>query len=123
MEGMSKNRLEETIAKAANRFALEILGAVKASSLQELMALSKGGAPAVEKKAKRGRKPKAVKAVKAGKAAKAAKATKPRKKRVVKNYPKCAFPGCDKNRFPRGKGYCGDHWRQWKEGKIPAAGK
>jgi hypothetical protein len=128
MEGMLKNRLEETIAKAANEFALEILGAVKASSLQELMALSKGGAPAVEKKAKRGRKPgrkpgPKPQNVKKVKAAKIAKTAKPRKKRVVKNYPKCAFLGCDKNRFPRGKGYCGDHWRQWKEGKIPAAGK
>jgi hypothetical protein len=124
---MPKNRLEETIAKAANAFALEILGAVKASSLQELLALSKGAAPAGEKKTRRGRKPgpkpKKVKAANAKKAAKAAKAATPRKKRVVKNYPKCAFPGCDKNRFPRGKGYCGDHWKQWKDGKIPAASK
>ena len=120
---MAKNRLEETIAKAANAFALEILAAVKASSLQELLALSKGGAPAVEGK-KRGRKPgPKPKNVKKVKAAKIAKAAKPRKKRVVKNYPKCAFPGCDKNRFPRGKGYCGEHWRQWKDGKIPAAPK
>jgi len=117
---MPKNRLEETIAKAANKFALEILAAVKASSLQELMALSKGGAPAGEKKARRGRKPKAAKAAKA---AKAVKDAKPRKKRVVKNYPKCAYAGCNKNRFPRGKGYCGDHWKQWTEGKIPAAHK
>jgi hypothetical protein len=128
MKDMPKNRLEETIAKAAGRFALEILAAVKASSLQELMALSKGGAPAAEKPAKRGRKPgrkpgPKPKNVKKVKAAKVAKGAKPRKKRVVKNYPKCAFPGCGKNRFPRGKGYCGDHWRQWKEGKIPAAHK
>jgi len=117
---MAQNRLEETVAKAAKRFALEILAAVKGSSLQELMALSQGGAPAGEKKGKPGRKP-GVKAAKAVKAVKAPAAAKPRKKRVVKNYPKCAFEGCGKNRFPRGKGYCGDHWKQWKDGMIPAA--
>jgi hypothetical protein len=121
MENMPKNRLEETIAKAAGSFALEILAAVKGSSLQELLALSKGGVKVAErKKTRRGRKPKKVKAAKVKKAKKAGR---PRKKRVVKNYPKCAHPGCNKNRFPRGKGYCGAHWRLWKEGKIPAAPK
>jgi len=40
---------------------------------------------------------------------------------VVKNYPKCAYPKCNKNRFPRGKSFCGEHWRQWKASKIKAA--
>jgi hypothetical protein len=106
---MRKNRLQQVVALAAEKFALEIIAAVKASSLQELMSLTGKSAPAPKK----GRPA----------AAKKEKAATPKKKRVVKNYPKCAFPGCKKNRFPRGKGYCGDHWRQWKEGKIPAAGK
>ena len=44
------------------------------------------------------------------------------KKRVVENYPKCAYPGCNKNRFPRGKGFCGEHWKMWVKGKISDAG-
>jgi excisionase family DNA binding protein len=35
---------------------------------------------------------------------------------------KCSYPGCTKNRFVRGHGYCGKHWRWWKKGKIPAEG-
>ena len=35
-----------------------------------------------------------------------------KKKRVVKNYPKCSIPGCGKNRFPCGKGMCGEHYKQ-----------
>ena len=105
---MAKNRLEDVVARAAEKFAMEIIHAVKASSLQELMSLT-GAAPVVSEK---------------GTAKKAKeKEASPKKKRVVKNYPKCAFPGCEKNRFPRGKGYCGDHWKEWKDGKIPAAGK
>ena len=37
------------------------------------------------------------------------------------NYPKCAYPDCGKNRFPRGKGFCGEHWRGWKSGLIKDA--
>jgi hypothetical protein len=47
--------------------------------------------------------------------------TSSKRKRVVKNYPKCAYPGCTKNRFVRGKGFCGDHWRMWLAGKIKSA--
>jgi uncharacterized Zn finger protein len=53
-------------------------------------------------------------------------ATKPARVKTVKrgasSYPKCEFPGCDRNRFPRGRGYCGEHWRLWKAGQIPAPG-
>ena len=44
-------------------------------------------------------------------------------KRGTSSYPKCEYPGCDRNRFVRGKGYCGEHWRLWKDGQIPAPGK
>jgi hypothetical protein len=101
---MPKNRLEEVVARAAEKFAMEIIHAVKASSLQELMSLTPDGVDISEKSVE-----------------KKGKEATPRKKRVVKNYPKCALPGCEKNRFPRGKGYCGDHWKEWKAGKIPAA--
>jgi len=34
----------------------------------------------------------------------------------------CAFPGCEKRRYPRGEGFCGPHYKQSVEGKIePAA--
>jgi uncharacterized Zn finger protein len=52
---------------------------------------------------------------------KAATARKKGKKKKAANYPKCAFPGCPKNRFPRGKGFCGEHFRMWLAGEIAAA--
>jgi hypothetical protein len=111
---------------------MEIVEAVKGASLQELIALQGGKTPK-----RRGRKPGPKPKKKPGRpkktaakrgpgrpkkkvAAKKKVATK-KKKRVVKNYPKCAYPRCNKNRFPRGKGFCGEHWRQWKAGKIKDA--
>ena len=47
---MAKNNLEIAIAESAGKFALEIVNAIKASSLQELIALQ-------EAPKKRGRKP------------------------------------------------------------------
>jgi hypothetical protein len=49
---MTKNKLENVIAESAGKFALEIVKAIKASSLQELIALQEGTSPK-----KRGRKP------------------------------------------------------------------
>ena len=80
---------------------------VKGASLQELLNLHR----AAPQRPGRGRKA-------ADGTAKAAKATKPKK---LKNYPKCAYPKCNKNRFVRGKGFCGEHWRAWKEGRIKSA--
>ena len=81
---------------------------------------------------KRGPKPGKKRGPKAGKkekpVAEAAKAVEPKttkpvaKKRVVRNFPKCAYLRCKKNRFPKGEGYCGEHWRAFKAGKIGAAG-
>ena len=131
-----KTSLENAIAKAAQSFAMEIVEAVKGASLQELIALQgdkpkrRGRKPGPKPKAKAKAKPKK----KPGRPKKAAAKRGPgrpkkkvvakkavKKKRVVKNYPKCAYPRCNKNRFPRGKGFCGDHWRQWKSGKIKDA--
>ncbi len=129
---MPKNNLEKSISTAAEAFALEVVEAIKDATLQELIALQAGEAPK-----KPGRKPGRPKKAKPGpktgrkpgrppkdtKKTTTKSAAKPaaKKKRVAKNYPKCAFPGCKNNRFPRGKGFCGDHWRQWKAKKIKGA--
>ena len=49
---MAKSQLEKAISQAANDFALQIIEAVKASTLEELLALQNAEAPK-----KRGRKP------------------------------------------------------------------
>ena len=117
---MPRITLEKTIEKAAAEFAGQIISAVKTATLQDLIVLQGGRAgrakpgPKPGSRRKPGRKPRAKTAAKST-------ATKTRKKRVVKNYPKCAFPRCNNNRFPRGKGFCGDHWRKWEQGKIKDA--
>lgn len=37
------------------------------------------------------------------------------------HYPKCAYPRCGKNRYARGHGFCGVHWKKWLSGKIKDA--
>ena len=106
-----KKDFEATIERLASDFALEIVKAVKQATVQELLDLpGAGGAPTGRRKP--GRPPKNKEAD---------GATIKHKKRVVKNYPKCAFPGCEKNRFPRGKGFCGDHFKEFEAGKIQSA--
>lgn len=102
---MPKTNLEKSISEAANAFALEIIEAVKNSTLQELIVLQ-----GADEASRNFRKP--------PKAASGAKAVATRKRR---NYPKCAFPGCEKNIFTRGKGFCGEHFKQHMDGKIKAA--
>ena len=125
-----KNNLEVAIQNAAKDFALQIVEAVKSATLEELIALqadpkpttAKRGPGRPPKKRGPGRPPKKRGPGRPPKAApKSTTTTDPAKKRVVKNYPKCAYPSCKKNRFPRGKGFCGDHWRLFQEGKIKAA--
>lgn len=114
---MAKTGLEKQIEAAAGEFALQIVEAIKNATLQELIALQEGTLSGVQGK-KRGRKPGSTVKVKPEIGE---KKIDRRKNRIVKNYPKCAYPGCNNNRFPRGKGFCGEHWRQWKAGKIKAA--
>jgi hypothetical protein len=89
--------LESVIEKTAEAFARSIIAAVKGSSLQELLALS-GGAPK-----RRGRPPKVKRGRKPGRPAKARK----RAKKI--RWPKCKYPGCKRNAWAQGKGYCGEH--------------
>ena len=130
---MPKTDLEKSIEKAANAFALEIVEAVKKATLQELIDLQgaekttakPGRKPGPKPRKRVGRKP----GPKPGKKTGAKPGPKPGiKKKIVRltkktrrNYPKCAFPGCRKNRFPRGEGFCGEHWRMWKAKKIKDA--
>ena len=119
---MSRTNLENTIQQAANDFALKIVDAVKGATVQDLISLQSG--ESVKKPGRKSsRKPGPKKKGGTGVKKVSAKASPVRKKRVVKNYPKCAFPGCENNRFVRGKGFCGAHWREWKSGKIKAANK
>jgi hypothetical protein len=90
--------LASTIEKAANAFALSIVSAVQAASLQELLALS-GGASR-----RGGRPPKAVGASKA----------KARKRTKKIKWPKCKHRGCKRNAWRRGKGFCGEHYKAVK---------
>ena len=113
---MAKSGLEKQIEQAAGEFALQIVEAIKNATLQELIALQEGDLSQTPKK--RGRKPGPVPKVRVEVGE---KKIDRRKNRIVKNYPKCAYPGCKNNRFPRGKGFCGEHWREWKAGKIKAA--
>ena len=110
-----KTALENAIAAAAERFAGQIIDAVKGATLQELLALQAEG-PISTPAPKRGpgRPPKSATPPLG------AKPTQ-RKKRKPMNYPKCAFPGCGKNRFPRGKGFCGEHFNRYQAGEIKSA--
>ena len=128
-------QLASIIEKAANAFALSIIAAVKGATLQELLAMQGGAAPG----RKRGRPPKAKPGRKPGRPAKvAARVTakkpdrKPAKraaKKIAKkatmtsankkrsaNYPKCSVPGCGKNRYAKGNGMCGAHFKASKAG-------
>lgn len=102
---MSRGNIEQQIKQAAETFALHIVAVLKDATLAELMQLqstvnSQRNSPG---------------------------SSHPdlpfKRRRVVLNYPKCAFPGCVRNRFVRGKGYCGEHWRMLEAGEIgPAEG-
>jgi hypothetical protein len=132
---MPKSNLENSIQQAAGEFALKIVEAVRSATLQELIKMQsesqpkkpgrkpsrKPGPKPTARKAKPGPKPKTRKA-KPGPKPKAKAAKKiVKKKRVMKNYPKCAYPRCKNNRFPRGKGFCGKHWKMFQAGKIKSA--
>ena len=103
------SNLQSAIERAADAFAREIIGAVKGATLQELLAMRDVAVAAPGRK--RGRPPKAKPGRKPGRPAKVAA----KKKRKI-NFPKCSVPGCGKNRYARGNGMCGDHFKASKKG-------
>lgn len=119
---MAKSNLETAIDQAAADFAMVVIDAVKSSTLQQLIALQESNIANATPGRKPGRPPKRKPGRPVGStAAKTAKKKTTRKKRVVKNYPQCSYPGCETNRFPRGKGFCGEHWKMWLAGKVKDA--
>ena len=122
---MAKTNLESDIEQAANKFALQIVEAVKGATLQELIELRSASAP---ERSRLGR-PRIVRPVEEEEIVRRKPGRPPKKKKVVKvaqkrkrtNFPKCAHPDCNKNRFSRGQGYCGYHWHEMKAGKIKGA--
>jgi len=130
------SQLASVIEKAAAAFAREIIAAVKAATLQELLAMQGVAKPAATGAKRRGRPPKAKPGRKPGrppkavvkkatakkpgrkparKIAKKAAKTSANKKRSI-NYPKCSVPGCGKNRYARGNGMCGEHYKAAQAG-------
>ncbi len=125
---MPSTRLEHLIVSSAGEFAQYLVNALKDATVQDMAELqlkpaprrpdrlrsherTEGpdmGDPSVRQPAQRFTRPAATES-----------SRRPRKKRT--NYPKCAYPGCERNRFPRGKGYCGEHWRKWQAGEIEGA--
>ena len=99
------SQLASVIEKAADAFAREIIAAVKAATLRELLAMQGGAAPAATGGKRSGRPPKAKPGRKPGRPVKAA-AKKSAKK--IK-WPKCKHRGCKRNAWARGKGFCGEH--------------
>jgi len=74
-----------------------------------------GRKPGRPPKAKPGRKPGRPPKATAKKITKKAAKTSANKKRSI-NYPKCSVPGCGQNRYARGNGMCGEHFRASKAG-------
>lgn len=99
---MSRGKIEQQIKQAAETFAMYIVSILQDATLAELMELQ--GSTEKQRSNISG-----------------ASEFKLKRRRVVHNYPKCAFPGCANNRFVRGKGYCGEHWRQFEAGEIGPA--
>ncbi len=119
---MSNTRLARAIGEAANEFAVKVVEALKGATLEEIIEFqsldelvrfqkddevepgeaSSPPAPPLQKGKKRGPKPK----------------LKPKVMPVKsRGHLQCAHPDCTRNRYPRGQGYCGEHWRELKEGE------
>jgi len=103
---MRKTGLEKAIDSAVAEFTDLMLDAVREMPLEELAALR--GEDLVVRP-----EPVEIEPPKEGVGDDPAPA--PAKKKV---HPPCVYPGCTKNRFVRGRGYCGKHFRQWRKGKI-----
>lgn len=110
---MPKTDLEKAIDDAVSEFTDFVVDAVRDLPLDELSEL-RGEDLIVRPKIPVASKPELVERVEPEPAPKASEAEKER--------PKCAFPDCERNRFVRGQGYCGKHWKKWKRGEIEGAG-
>ncbi len=125
---MPSARLEHLIITSAAAFARHLINALRDATVQDMAELQLDPAP---KRPEHFRRPVRTESPALGdpptrqptprfaRPASTEPVRKPRKKRT--NYPKCAYPGCNNNRFPRGKGYCGEHWKKWKAGEIENA--
>lgn len=121
--------LKERMDVLIGEFADKIIGLMKEQLFGSMAGLVQAEAPvrrrpgrpvgskSVKKRGPKGRRPGRPKKAKTAPTKTARKTV--RKKR--RNYPKCAFPGCRNNRFPRGGGYCGKHWRANKAGELATA--
>ena len=74
-----------------------------------------GRKPGRPPKAKPGRKPGRPAKATSKKITKKAAKTSANKKRSI-NYPKCSVPGCGKNRYSKGNGMCGAHFKAAQAG-------
>jgi hypothetical protein len=99
---MRENGLRRAIDAAVAEFTELMLDAVRGLPLDELSAL-RGEDLIVRPEPEPEPKP------------------KPKGSAKRRRHPKCAFPGCERNRFVRGHGYCGKHWKRWKRGELPDA--
>ena len=105
---MQRRKLEVDVARLVQDFAMELIEAVKKSSLAELAAIKGGAGP--------GPKPAEAEARATGGRRRAGG------KRRKFNYPKCKIEGCGRNRYARGQGFCGLHFKEYEAGKIDLGG-
>jgi hypothetical protein len=93
------SNLANVIEKAADDFARLIVDAVKSATPQEIISMSEATVAIPERKR--------------GRPANPDTATPAKKRRKIK-FPKCSVPGCGKNRWARGNGMCGEHFKASK---------
>ena len=116
---MTNNKLASAIKDAIADASLQIVAAVKNSTLDDLLALQGDSDASKQTKFQQTLLPFASSSPDVI----VVRTRKPRveKKRTHSNYPKCAYPGCGRNLFMRGKGFCGLHWKMWLAGEIEDA--
>ncbi len=110
---MANNELEIEIRQAVIEASQQIVAVIKNSTLQDLIALQAQGKSLAGRSAKR-----TVSSSNAVPDETIAAEPEANNKKGKIPYPKCAYPGCDRNLFMRGKGFCGVHWKMWRSGQI-----
>ncbi len=107
----SGSNLESRIQEFAQRFARDIIAALSSAPLSDIARLSGNGARAAALATG------TASAAAAGPGRRGAKG-----KRKMLNYPKCHWPGCNKNMSPRTRPWCGEHNRRVQSGEAAPAG-